>query len=80
MPKVTINYFAALREQAAKDIETYETKVKSAGELYGELQAKYDLTLNEDQIRVSVNDRFEAMDYPLSSGDRVVFIPPVSGG
>jgi len=31
-------------------------------------------------LRVSLNERYAAMDAALSAGDRVVFIPPIAGG
>ncbi len=33
-----------------------------------------------DHIKVAVNEEYRPLDYKLSAGDEVVFIPPVSGG
>ena len=80
MKEINIRYFALLREDAKKDQEEYRTKAKSAYDLYQELKNMYHFFLSADQVKVSVNEKFEKMDYVLQSGDRVVFIPPVAGG
>ena len=80
MRKVSVKYFASLKEQSRKNSEDYATKATSVGDLYLELKTRYRFTLPPDVVRVAVNERFERMDYELQQGDRVAFIPPVSGG
>jgi molybdopterin synthase sulfur carrier subunit len=31
-------------------------------------------------VRVAINHEFAALDTPLSSGDELAFLPPISGG
>ena len=80
MSLINIRYFAALREQAGTSGEEMETAARTATELYEELRQKYEFTLAADQIKVAVNEEYRPLDYALSAGDEVVFIPPVSGG
>jgi molybdopterin converting factor subunit 1 len=77
--KLTVEYFAVLREQAGKDSENIETNAETADELFGELESRYGFpTLNS--MKVAINDEFSSWNAPLSDGDTVVFIPPVAGG
>ena len=80
MPVYTIRYFAALREQAGKSHEDLTSPATTAGELYGELCRQYGFSLADDAIKVAVNQEYRTMDFALTAGDEVVFIPPVSGG
>lgn len=78
--KVTIRYFAMLREQRGLSEEVYSTEAGSAAELYAELQSKFGLTLPQENLRVSINARFVHWTTALLEGDCLVFIPPVAGG
>jgi molybdopterin synthase sulfur carrier subunit len=78
--RVSVRYFASLREQAAKEKEDMSISGKTLSELYDELSAKYGFTLEARRVKVAVNDEFAAWDRVLSDGDTVVFIPPVAGG
>lgn len=78
--KITIHYFAALREQAGCQSEAIETRALDATALYVELQARRLIRLSASLIKVAVNGEFTTWDYPICDGDTVVFIPPVSGG
>jgi len=80
MNRVDIQYFAILRERAGVSRETVETAAATAADLYEELAARYDFGLSRALLRVAVNDEFADWSRPLTSGDRVVFIPPVAGG
>ncbi len=78
--RVSVQYFALLREQAGRSEETLETAALTAGALYAELAARHHFSLPERALKVAVNDDFSPWDHPLREGDRVVFIPPVAGG
>lgn len=78
--RVTIQYFALLREQAGRSEELVDTAAATAGALYAELQARHGFTLPERALKVAVNDEFATWDQALATGDRIVFIPPVAGG
>jgi molybdopterin converting factor subunit 1 len=80
MKQVLIQYFALLREQAGCREETLATTAADAAELYEQARDAHGFTLPRTMLRVAVNDEFCAWSTPVSSGDRIVFIPPVAGG
>lgn len=77
---ITIQYFASLREQRGRSVETLSTPAATVAELYAELQDRYGLSLPGSSLRVAVNEHLRPLNSPLVSGDRVVFIQPVAGG
>ena len=78
--KVTVRYFAILREQAGISEEMLETETATPSELYEEIAGSRGLTLGREMLKVVVNEAFVQMDHSLQDGDAVVFIPPVAGG
>ena len=80
MPRVVVQYYAALREQRGISQETVETEATTLLELYADLQQAHGLRLAQNILKVAVNDAFANWDAPIRDGDRVVFIPPVAGG
>ena len=77
---IHIRYFALLREQRGQSEETLQTDAPTARELYDQLKKGHRFTLGEQSLRVSINEQFADWQTALRSGDRVVFLPPVSGG
>ena len=76
-----IRFFAVLREQAGRSTLEVDSAAPDANALYTELQARYPgLVFPAQLLKVSINERYAAMDAPLAAGDRVVFIPPIAGG
>ncbi len=81
MPKeIEILYFALLREEAGVAREVWSGDCRTAGELYAEARERHGLSLDPGTVRLAVNDVFASADTELSAGDRVAFIPPVTGG
>lgn len=80
MKTVQIRYFASLREQVGLQREQLETAAVTVGELYDELRHRYDFSLAQDAVKVAINEEYRSMEYVLTGGEEVVFIPPVSGG
>ncbi len=78
--KISVQYFAILREQRGVAEESLVTTAATAAALYEELRARHNFTLPANRVRAAVNDAFVAASAPLHEGDRVVFIPPVAGG
>lgn len=78
--KLTIHYYALMREQAGRSEETLETSAATPAALYRELTDRYAFTLAREQLKVAVNSEFSDWSHPLGTGDAVVFIPPVAGG
>ncbi|HEV7135871.1 MAG TPA: NTP transferase domain-containing protein [Steroidobacteraceae bacterium] len=78
--RIDVQYYALLREQAARSSESLLTAAGTPRELYQELQRRYPFSLAPEMLRVAVNSEFGDWDQPLRAGDSVVFIPPVAGG
>ena len=79
MPDITVEYFALFRACARKHSEKIASE-SGAEALYEGLRARYAFPLPKESVHLAVNDEYAPWDRPLRSGDRVVFIPPVSGG
>jgi molybdopterin converting factor small subunit len=76
-----VRFFAVLREQAGCSSVDFESTASDAAGLYAELQRSYPgLVFPAHLLKVSINERYAAMDTALAAGDRVVFIPPIAGG
>jgi molybdopterin synthase sulfur carrier subunit len=79
MPRVTVRYFASLRDQASRDSEIVDFD-GSLMALYQDLSIRHAFTLDFQQLRVAANGDFVSWDRLLQEGDEIVFVPPVSGG
>jgi sulfur-carrier protein len=80
MTRVTVLYFAGLRERAGRDQEVVETGAADLAALYAELDARHALGWPPDRLRVAMNGEFAQWGDPLRDAAEVVFVPPVSGG
>lgn len=80
MTKVSIRYFAILRDQRGLSAEDCETAATTVAQLYSELQSKHGLTAHIEHLRVSINAEFVDWQHPIHNNDSIVFIPPVAGG
>lgn len=78
--KISVRYYALLREQRGLNEEVISTSASTLGMLYEELKEKHPFTLNMNILKVARNDSFASWNDPLNNDDRVVFIPPVAGG
>jgi molybdopterin converting factor subunit 1 len=77
---LTIEYFAVFRAQAKRASEEIPFEGSSLADLYEALRTRHGFALARDSVHVAVNDAYTSWDAVLQPGDRVVFIPPVSGG
>lgn len=80
MKKITIEYFAKLREERRVKTETVETEANTVLDLFNELKVKHNFSFSAENLRVAINDEFEDWDKELNDRDSIVFIPPVAGG
>ena len=80
MARVTVLYFASLRDAAGMASETVESDAVDLRALYGELQARHEFVLPIDRLRVATNGAFARWADEVRDGDEIAFIPPVSGG
>jgi molybdenum cofactor guanylyltransferase len=78
--RVTVQYYALLREQAGRREEALESNAATPQELYAQLASRYPFTLGPEVLRVAINAEFCEWTTPIKDGDMVVFIPPVAGG
>jgi molybdopterin-guanine dinucleotide biosynthesis protein A len=78
--RVSVRYFALLREQAGRGSEDLQTAARTPQELYEQLQRDRGLQLAPQFLRVAINDEFGDWQQPLAEGDTVAFLPPVAGG
>ena len=78
--RITVQYYALLREQAGRSTETLSTDARTPRELYEQLRQRHPFSLGPEMLRVAVNAEFGDWSQPLVEGDAVVFIPPVAGG
>ena len=80
MTRITVQYYAQLREQAGVSSESVDTAADSLRELYDELCERHGFSLPRDALKVALNTRFSDWGRAVGEGDTVVFIPPVAGG
>ncbi len=80
--RVTVRLFARLREIAGRESWDIEVPAGStAGDAWASVTAGTPALAPFDRaISVAVNASFARMSRPLSEGDDVAFLPPVSGG
>ncbi len=78
--RVTVLYFAALRDAAGIANEAIDTTAADLRALYGQVQDQHQLPFPSRQLRVAVDGEFAHWDDPVRDGSEVAFIPPVSGG
>ena len=84
--KLTLLYFASLRERLECPIERVEMP-ESVGTVAGvvaQLRSRggpWDEAFGSGRTwRISVNQRMGALDSPVAEGDEIAFFPPVTGG
>ncbi len=78
--KITVTYFAQLRELTGTGSESIETDSETPAGVFEEIRAKYSIPLKRKGMMVAVNGDFTDWTHPLAEGEEVVFIPPVAGG
>jgi molybdopterin synthase sulfur carrier subunit len=80
--KIRVKCFAALQEiTGQREIELDMTADSTAADLLEHFSQLYpQIRRYGNSLMISVNMEFVSPRSPLSEGDEVVFIPPVSGG
>jgi sulfur-carrier protein len=78
--RVTILYFAALRDAAGMASEVVETSATDLRALYEDMQSRHRLPFPARQLRVAVDGDFARWEDVPREGAEIAFIPPVSGG
>lgn len=75
-----IEYFGLLADRRGLATETLIHSATTPAELYQEISTDHPLGLAMEDIRAAVNDEFAPWDRRLEDGDRIAFLPPMSGG
>jgi molybdopterin synthase sulfur carrier subunit len=79
---INVLFFARLKDQVGQSelLLDAEFAGKTVAELQYALIAKGMIALQDDSIRIAVNQNFCAPDTVVNDGDEVAFMPPVTGG
>ena len=81
---VRVRLFAAIREALGREQVELNLAVgatpEDAWHELTRLDERGALAARRQNLAAAVNRRYTKFDAPLSEGDEVVFIPPVSGG
>jgi molybdopterin converting factor subunit 1 len=82
--KVTVRYFALLREAAGVETEEVELagepSLKDLLDLLGGRDGSLGNLLRDRPLLCAVNQEYAAREKSLRDGDEVALFPPVSGG
>lgn len=85
--KVTVKYFASIRESIGQGTEVLQTSAITLGQLRGELVARggayaecLDLAFKGKTLRMALNQDMSDDTALLLEGCEVAFFPPVTGG
>lgn len=82
--KITVRYFASIREAVGQGSETLDTAAATVGALRAELIARggaYAQCLAQGKaVRMAVNQELGREGDALPAGAEVAFFPPVTGG
>ena len=84
MNRITVRYFASIREALGTGQEAVETTAATLGALRDELIARggaHATSLARGRaVRMALNQNLSAEDAALPQGAEVAFFPPVTGG
>ena len=80
MTRVTVLYFASLREASGIATEQVDSEATDLLALYLELQQRHGFKLPANRLRVAMQGDFAQWSDALREGSEIAFIPPVSGG
>lgn len=82
--KISVRYFASVREALGRSGETVETSARDLAALRDELAARggaYAQSLARGKaVRVALDQVMSEESAPLREGGEVAFFPPVTGG
>lgn len=78
--RVTVLYFASLRDFSEVESESFDTQAPDLRVLYLELRARHGFPLPVERLRVAVDGAFARWEDAPRDGSEIAFIPPVSGG
>ena len=77
---VHIHYVAMLRDRTGSSQESITTVAANVRQLYSEIAGKYEFPWPHDAFRPAINDTIQPWTSVIEDNDRVLFLPPSSGG
>lgn len=80
---ITVRFFASLRETAGVDSLELPHQESIEGlllELQGRLSESAYQAICAESVRLALNQELITRPTPLSDGDEVAFLPPITGG
>ena len=78
--KIRVIYFAKLRDLIGLDEEIFSMEDgDDPSDVLASIKKKHKIDIGAN-FKIAVNDEFSKWDIKLNNGDRLVFIPPVTGG
>ena len=78
--QIRVIYFAKLRDLIGLDEEIFSMKKgDDPSDVLASINKKHKIDVGAN-FKIAVNDEFSQWDIKLKNGDRLVFIPPVTGG
>ena len=80
MIEVNIRWFAAYRELTGIESETHTTAASTPAELFDEMTQRHEQLAGRQSALVAINDEMADWSTTLSTGDTILFFPPVAGG
>lgn len=82
--KITVRYFASIREAAGTSCEALDTAAGTIAELRAELIGRSGVLAEAlapgRAVRMALNQQLAHEHAGLTEGDEVAFFPPVTGG
>jgi molybdopterin converting factor small subunit len=79
-PTYQISYFGLLAERRGLSTETLSHPAIDVSALFEELNHTHQLGFTPSDLRAAINDEFVSWNQPINDGDRIAFLPPMSGG
>ena len=78
--QIRVIYFAKLRDLIGLDEEFFSMEEgDNPSDVLASIKKKHKIDVGAN-FKIAVNDEFSKWDIKLNNGDRLVFIPPVTGG
>ena len=78
--QIRVIYFAKLRDLIGLDEEILSMEEgDDPSDVLASIEKKHKIDVGMN-FKIAVNDEFSKWDIKLNNGDRLVFIPPVTGG
>ena len=78
--QIQVIYFAKLRDLIGLDREIFSMEEgNNPSDVLASIKKKHNIDIGTN-FKIAVNDEFSQWDIKLNNGDRLVFIPLVTGG